>query len=125
MPTTQQTSPQSRSSRETSSLSPGKEASMIAVSNISKKEARQQTMTAAKLREQIVHLAEVVTNLTCSIQCHQITNIAGCITNSASNKLQVIYNFTNNVTSSVSSRIFRGESQPDPLIGIKTIKGHK
>jgi hypothetical protein len=71
------------------------------------------------------NLTEVVTNSTSSSRRQQITNFAGCVTNSASDKLQVISNFTNNVTSSVSSRIFQGKSKPDPLIGYKTPKGPK
>ncbi len=69
------------------------------------------------------NLTEVVTNTTSSSRRQQISNFAGCVTHSACDKLQVLSHFTNNVTSSVTSRILQGKTKLDPLIDPETFKG--
>lgn len=69
------------------------------------------------------NFTEVVTNTTSSSRRQQISNFAGCVTHSACDKLQVLSHFTNNVTSSVTSRILQGKPKSDPLIDLETSKG--
>jgi hypothetical protein len=71
----------------------------------------------------LTNLTEVVTNTTSSSRRQQISNFAGCVTHSACDKLQVLSHFTNNVTSSVTSRIRQGKPRSDPLIDPETFKG--
>jgi len=62
------------------------------------------------------NLAEAVANSTTASRREKISNFAGAVTNSASDKLQVLSSFTNTVASTVSTRMLKGKPKQDPLL---------